>query len=219
MLKDIVTSTKIEFATLNPEDCIVVLHHIQNCVMSPEGGAKIFQPYIQKYDLVNKVIALVDAANRHKVPVVCNNEVWRPGYPELKLRRGNYVLGSARFLDIPSSGEVIQGSWGAETMDEIKDKVNYVLENPKVDPFSSDLECIMKNEERGIIVNAGIETNWGVEMCARSASEREYGVVTLYDVTDKAFEEYAEMTFKYVFPVFGRVANMSEVIEEWDSFS
>ena len=58
--------------------------------------------------------------------------------------------------------------------------MEYTIDNAKVDPFTgSEFEILLRNLSRHVLILAGLATNFGIEMTARSANERDYGVPTL----------------------------------------
>jgi nicotinamidase-related amidase len=56
-------------------------------------------------------------------------------------------------------------------------------------------------------------------MTARSANERDYGVVILSDCTDRMLGDYSEQTMRLLLPYFGRVMTSTELADEFDEQS
>ena len=112
----------------------------------------------------------------------------------------------------------IRGEWGSETLEELKPqkgRAEFVIDNSRVDPFTcSEFEPLLRNLERDIVVLVGLATNFGIEMTARSANERDYGVIVLSDCVDRMLGNYSELTVTELLPYYGRVMNSDEFIAE-----
>ena len=112
----------------------------------------------------------------------------------------------------------VRGQWGAQTLDEFKPQpgaAEYEVDNAKVDPFTcSEFSTLLTNLDRKIIVLAGLATNFDIEMSARSANERDYGVIVLSDCVDRMLGKYSEMTITELLPYFGRVMTSAVFISE-----
>ncbi len=217
MAKDMWSNTGQKFPPLDVSDCVLFIDHLQNDWASPQGkGSDIVYKYLQKYNVIPNIQRVVAACRKAGVPIIYHNETWRPGYPELSVSRNGYVIGSARYFGVQDLGVCIQGTWGAQIIDEVKPEPgDFIIDNPKVDPFTcTDFEAILRNLGRNVIIECGLATHLGVEMLARNASERDYGVVVLYDCTDRSLDDFSEAVFKNIFPMYGRVATSDEIIAE-----
>jgi nicotinamidase-related amidase len=121
-------------------------------------------------------------------------------------------------LRLPEENMAVRGTWGAATLDVLKPipgRPEFEIDNAKVDPFTcSEFDTLLRNLGRHVIVLAGLATNFGIEMTARSANEREYGVVVLEDCTDRMLGEYSEATLRVLLPYFGRVIDSATFIAE-----
>lgn len=76
------------------------------------------------------------------------------------MKRPGYVLGSARYYELDKSGGCIKGTWGGQVIEELKPEPgDIVIDSPKVDGFmGTDLDIILKNLERGVMIVCGVET-------------------------------------------------------------
>ena len=208
-----------EFPPVPVDDLVLVLTHLQNDFWHPEGRGYAFTrdtlPHADTLDRITRVVAACRARN---VPILYHNETFRPGHPELALRRGGYVRGSGRVLRLPEENMAVRGTWGAATLDALKPQAGrreFEIDNAKVDPFTcSEFQTLLRNLERNVIVLAGLATNFGIEMTARSANEHEYGVVVLSDCVDRMLGDYSEATLKVLLPYYGRVMESSTFLGE-----
>lgn len=205
------------FPPIDPDDCALFIDHMQNDWASPQGkGAAIAYDRLVELNVIPNIKRVIAACRKAGMPIIYHNETWRPGYPEISIMRNGYVIGSARHFKLSELGVCVQGTWGAQVIDELKPEPgDFVIDNPKVDPFNcTDFEAILRNKERNVIIECGLATHLGIEMLARNASDRDYGIVVLYDCTDRSFGEFSEEVFEKIFPMFGRVATSDEIIRE-----
>jgi len=112
----------------------------------------------------------------------------------------------------------VRGDWGAATLEQLRPRTGapeFEIDNAKVDPFTcSEFETLLRNLERHVLILAGLATNFGIEMTARSANEREYGVIVLSDCTDRMLGEYSQMTLDVLLPYYGRVMDSPTLLAE-----
>lgn len=211
-----------EFATVPRDDVVLVLTHLQNDFWHPDGRGYAFTRDTLPFpDTQARIARVVDACRAAHIPIIFHNETFRPGHPELAIRRGGYVRGSGRVLRLPEENMAVRGEWGARTLDALAPRPGapeYEIDNAKVDPFTgSEFATLLTNLERPILVLAGLATNFGIEMTARSANERDYGVIVLSDCVDRMLGEYSEMTLTTLLPYFGRVMTSAEFIAELET--
>ena len=211
-----------EYPLVPINDSILVLTHLQNEFWHEDGRGYEFTRGVLPYqDTKARIIALVQDCRAKSVPIIFHNETFRPGHPELRVKRGGYVRGSGRVLQLPENNMAVRGEWGAETLDELafgSGKMEYVVDNAKVDPFTgSEFETLLTSFGRHVLILAGLATNFGIEMTARSANERDYGVVVLSDCTDRMLGEYSELTLSILLPYYGRVMTSEILRAEFDA--
>jgi nicotinamidase-related amidase len=210
----------VDFPPVPMNEALLVLTHLQNDFWHPDGSGYHFTKDTLPFsDTKDRIVSLVDKCRSHKVPIIFHNETFRPGHPELGIRRQGYVRGSGRVLKVPENNMAVRGSWGAQTLEELKPQAGsfeYEIDNAKVDPFTcSEFEVLLRNSGRTILILAGLATNFGIEMTARSANERDYGVVILSDCTDRMLGDYSEQTMNQLLPYFGRVMTSTKLIDEF----
>jgi nicotinamidase-related amidase len=208
-----------DFTKVPTDEVVLVLTHMQNEFWHPDGRGYAFtQDNLPFPDTLERILKVVDACRAKGVPIICHNETFREGHPELQLTRGGYVRGSGRVLRLPEENMAVRGQWGSETLDELKPltgQPEYEVNNARVDPFTcSEFEPLLRNMQRHIVVLVGLATNFGIEMTARSANERDYGVIVLSDCIDRMLGEYSELTITELLPYYGRVMTSDEFVAE-----
>lgn len=210
------------FPPVPVNELVLVVTHLQNDFWHPEGRGYAFtRDCLPHADTKERIAAVIAGCRAHGIPIIFHNETFRPGHPELAERRGGYVRGSGRVLRLPEENMAVRGTWGAATLDELKPepgRPEFEIDNAKVDPFTcSEFDVLLRNLNRHVLVLAGLATNFGIEMTARSANERDYGVVVLADCTDRLLGEYSEATLRVLLPYFGRVMESAAFLRELDA--
>jgi nicotinamidase-related amidase len=214
-----IVSPRLTFDTLPVGDCVLVVTHLQNDFWHPDGRAyEMTQSALPHDDVVDRVAALIACCRGRRIPIIFHNETFRPGHPELRIRRGGYALGSAKAFGAAKTNITVRGTWGGQVLDRLApspDHDEFVVENAKVDPFTcSEFEPLLRNLDRHVLILVGIATNWGIEMTARSASERDYGVCILSDCIDRLLGDYSEATIERLLPFYARVTTSAIALSE-----
>lgn len=208
-----------DFPKLPANDTVLVLEHLQNEFAHPEGrGDYIVHKFMQESGTFDRIRSVIEACRSKGIPIIHIAETFRPGHPELAASRNGYVRGSARVLGLDQKKLAIRGTWGAEIVDDFKPDPNrqeFVVETSKVDPFNcSEFEILLRNLNRNILLIGGLATNFGIEMTAREANDRDYGVCVLSDCIDRFLGGHSETTVSTLLPIYGRVAKAQEIIDE-----
>ena len=91
-----------QFEKVVGDDIVLILTHLQNEFWHPKGKGYTFTKDNLPYpDTKERILRVVETCRSQNIPIICHNETFRPGHPELKIRRGGYVRGSGRVLKIP----------------------------------------------------------------------------------------------------------------------
>lgn len=207
------------FGALPVDDVVLVVTHLQNDFWHPDGRAyEMTKAALAHDDVVDRIAALIACCRTGGVPIIFHNESFRSGYPELRMRRGGYALGSAKAFGAKRTEIAVRGTWGAQVLEALApspDHDEFVVENAKVDPFTcSEFEPLLRNLDRHVLILVGLATNWGIEMTARSASERDYGVCILSDCIDRLLGDYTEATIERLLPFYARVTTSAVALSE-----
>ena len=208
-----------DFPILPADDTVLVLEHLQNEFAHPDGrGDYIVHKFMKESGTLDRIMKVIEVCRSVGIPIIHIAETFRPGHPELRELRGGYVRGSARVLGLAEKALSVRGTWGAEIVDDFKPDPNrqeFVVETSKVDPFScSEFEVLLRNLNRNILLLGGLATNFGIEMTARGANERDYGVCVLSDCIDRFLGDHSETTVTTLLPIYGRVATSATIIDE-----
>lgn len=162
-----------EAVTINLAESALLLLHWENALVKPGGKSyKAFGKRIEEDDTIPHAKAVLEAAREKGMLVIFVRIGYRPGYPELGLKKDL----SGRNLVIVERKEYQQGSWDTEIIDELKPKENEpVIWNYSPDAFqASALDHILRNNGIKSLFISGIATNFVVETTMRAAHAKGY---------------------------------------------
>jgi nicotinamidase-related amidase len=75
------------------------------------------------------------------------------------------------------------------------------------------LEKILRESDIETVVIVGIATNFGVESTARAAARLGFAVVLPEDATTSLNADAHNFSYRYIFPLLGRVRTAAEVAD------
>jgi nicotinamidase-related amidase len=110
-----------EFPPVPLNDSVLVLTHLQNEFWHPDGRGYAFTKETLPFpDTLERISSLVATARAVGMPIIFHNETFRPGHPEIRIRRNGYVRGSSRVLGLDKENMAVRGEWGAATLESLK---------------------------------------------------------------------------------------------------
>ena len=77
----------------------------------------------------------------------------------------------------------------------------------------TDLEKVLRESDIETVVIVGIATNFGVESTARAAASLGFAVVLPEDATTSLSADAHNFSYRYIFPMLGRVRPVAEVAD------
>ena len=179
----------------------LVLHDMQNDFIK----ASLSKPTMRA--VVQRTRALIDRAHSLPIPVIYTRVENDPamGFPTER----------ALYLRRPGSPICVQGTDGAEVIDELKPASDdYIVTKVRSSAFhETKLETLLRVKGLWILIVAGGSTNWGVEWLARDAKCRDIVTVALRDCTYSATDEAQTASLANIDDFLGYVMNSGEVVE------
>jgi nicotinamidase-related amidase len=177
-----------EAVTINlPESALLMLHW-ENALVKPGGKSyKAYGKRVEEDNTISHAKAVLQAAREKGMFVIFVRIGFRPGYPELGLKKNL----SGRNLVIVERKEYQQGSWDTDIIDELKPIENEpVIWNYSPDGFQATaLDHILRNNEIKSLFISGIATNFVVETTMRAAHARGYKSYILMDCCNSSTKE------------------------------
>ena len=196
---------------LNANSTAVVLIGYQNDYFASDG---ILRGVIEEVDRVNHVmentISLLNGLKESDTLLIAPPIIFTEDYSELSDPQG--ILKAVK-----DSKAFCVGTPGAETIDEIKEFGDRILEIPGkrgLNAFSNtELSSVL--EERGVtnLVFAGAVTSVCIDSSARAAFDRGFKVTILSDCTTGRTMFEQEFYCNEIFPIYADVSSKDELLE------
>src|SRR6187431_811363 len=197
-----------ETLTLDPAKTAVVLIEYQN-EFTTDGGVlhDAVAPVMDKTGMLDKTVALVEAARAAGVTIMHAPITFAPGYGELSRHPYGILKG------VVDGNAFVKGTWGAAIVDRLTPAAgDIVIEGKRgLDTFAStNLDFILRSKGIKTVILGGFLTNCCVESTMRSAYENGYRVITLTDCVAATSEAEHENAIKYDYPMFSRPMTSDE---------
>jgi nicotinamidase-related amidase len=189
-----------ETLQLDPATTALVLIEYQNEFTSDGGvlhGA--VSAVMDKTGMLDKTVALVQAAREAGVTIMHAPITFAPGYGELTRHPYGILKG------VVDGNAFVKGTWGAAIVDDLAPADgDIVIEGKRgLDTFAStNLDFILRSKGIQTVIIGGFLTNCCVESTMRSAYENGYRVITLTDCTAATSPEEHDNAIAYDFPMF-----------------
>src|SRR5689334_24916991 len=199
-----------ETLQLDPAKTAVVLIEYQN-EFTTEGGVLhgAVAPVMDKTGMLDKTVALVEAARAAGVTVMHAPITFAPGYGELSRHPYGILKG------VVDGNAFVKGTWGAAIVDDLAPvEGDIVIEGKRgLDTFAStNLDFILRSKGIKTVIIGGFLTNCCVESTMRTAYEHGFEVITLVDCVAATSAEEHRNAIKYDFPMFSRPMPSSELL-------
>ena len=200
-----------ETLRLDPAKTAVVLIEYQN-EFTTDGGVlhDAVAPVMEKTGMLDKTVALVEAARAAGVTIMHAPITFAPGYGELSRHPYGILKG------VVDGNAFVKGTWGAAIVDRLAPaEGDIVIEGKRgLDTFAStNLDFILRSKGIETVILGGFLTNCCVESTMRSAYENGYRVITLTDCTAATSPEEHDNAIAYDFPMFSIPVESARVVE------
>jgi nicotinamidase-related amidase len=157
--------------------------------------------------IIPKLKRLVEAARKHKIPVIYSNDAHYPQDAEVVAKWGKHA---------------IKGSKGAEVIPELKRTAkDYVVEKRTYSGFYETgldplLRSLYKGEGVKTVILGGLHTHMCVRHTAADAFFRGYTVVVAKDGVEAFTQEDHEQGLKYLENVYNaKIMTVDQIIKEF----
>jgi ureidoacrylate peracid hydrolase len=159
-------------------DVALLVVDMQNGFLHPDGStAQALEPLPRGPEVIAACSSLTAAAREQEVPVLFTRHRWR----DLALD----VPDRIRRLYPPGMQPLIQGTWDAEILDELRPaKGDIVIDKSRFDAFlNTDLDLLLRSLGTRRLLVCGVLTHICVETTVRSAAQRDYEAFVAADAT------------------------------------
>ena len=151
---------------------------------------------------------LIEAARKHKVPVIYSNDAHFPEDAEIVQKWGKHA---------------IKGTKGAEVIPQLKPmEKDYIVEKRTYSGFyETGLDLLLRSLYRGegvkTVILAGLHTHMCVRHTAADAFFRGYKIIIAKDGVEAFTQEDHEQGLKYLEYVYNaKLMTVNEIIREFD---
>ncbi|CDG38173.1 MULTISPECIES: isochorismatase family cysteine hydrolase [Asaia] len=180
----------------------LVLIEFQNDFVS-EGGALHdgVKAEIARTGMIDRTIALVNAARAKGVKIVWVPIEFAKGYPELASAPYGILAG------VKATQAFQKGEWGARIIDALSPEGDDIVISGKrglCSFASTNLDFVLRHNGITRVALGGFLTDCCVESTMRTAYELGYDVVTLTDCTATLSQAQHEAAIQYTYPMFSR---------------
>ena len=184
----------------------LLLIDLQKEVLDPKGTLNEDLPRFLPR-MLEATRELVSWARQRQLPVIWVRMGFRPGYVDAS----RSIRGSA----MARAGLLLDGSWGAEIVDDVGRLDDDVVITKKRTSafFQTDLDFVLRGLGVDRLVIGGTSTHWAVESTVRDAEALDYDVVVVSDATGSRQAEFHESSLRCISRRFGKVMTAREAME------
>lgn len=197
----------------------LIIVDMQNDFVHPDGGfahlarenpeARIDMPFLM--GTIPYVKRLADAFRKARRPVVYIAHVLKPDYSDAQFpywRATRGALGGNRTF-------IVEGTWGAQIVDELKPKEGeHLVVKKGFGGFSNTpLDTILRNMGVTTCVVAGVTTCVCVSTTVRGGVEHNYRMILVKDAVAEVHRDTHEAELKTMARIFADVKTTDEVVE------
>ncbi len=157
--------------------------------------------------IIPRLKKLIEAARKHKIPVIYSNDAHYPYDFEVVQKWGKHA---------------IKGTKGAEVIPELKPSAkDYIVEKRTYSGFyETGLDQLLKSLHQGegvkTVILGGLHTNICVRHTAADAFFRGYKIIIAKDGTDAFTKEDHEQGLEYLENVYNaKIKTVDEIIKEF----
>jgi nicotinamidase-related amidase len=202
---------------MDTKNIALIIVDMQNDFLHPDGFVPKYSQKIgvpeNSFELLRKSIPfikrLADFFRSQAKPVVYVYTAWKSDYSDvaIPLRK---MRGAAR-----GAGALVEGSWGAEIIDELKPSAGtpMVMKKAYGGFFRTSLDQTLQSLGAKTLFMTGVATNFCVETTAREAVGYGYDIVMVRDATATYDPAGHQATLNVMAAGFGDVMSTDEVLQ------
>jgi len=198
---------------LDSQRCVLIIQDMQNDVVS-EGGAFADSGspiHCREQNTIQNIKRLAEVCRTRGIPVI---HVWflcEPGYPGL-------TLNAPLFEGLTDANALVRNTWGGAPVDGLEALPgDFVVTKSRMSAFEgTNLETILKAENRDIIIETGAWTNMSIEHTARTGADKGYTMVVPEDACSTMNANWHNASINYAMANVAAVSRTRDVIRAFD---
>ena len=189
--------------------CVLIVQDMQNDVVM-EGGAFADSGspiHCKEQRCVENIQRLIDQCRKIDVPII---HVW---FLVEKGARG--ITRNAPLFDgVVETGALVEGTWGAAPVDGLQpNSKDFIVKKMRMSAWEgTNLETILKSQNRNIIIETGAWTNMSIEHTARTGADKGYRLIIPEDACSTMNGEWHKASINYALQNVSHVVKTDEVL-------
>lgn len=196
---------------LNSKKTALLVIDMQNDNMSIGGKSEKSGAveHAKKQHIIEHVSQLIEQAHSLNIPVIHNHFVVSKDAKEVGEN-------APIFKSIKEIHSVVEGSWGAATVDGIEiAPEDFILKRTRMSAFNgTQLDTILKNLKIENIIVTGVWTNMAVEHTVRDGADYGYHVTVVTDGTATISDEWQHAAMNYAMNNIATKKSTAEIIAD-----
>ena len=202
---------------MNPDKTALILVGYQNDYFAENGILRgVFENPNSVDNVLNNTLAFIRALEPTGAVIISTPIVLAPDYRAMASAVG--ILNTMKEV-----GAFAEGTPGADNIAELEefgDRITYVRGKVGFNAFSNTtLEEVLSSRGIENVLVCGMVTSLCIDSTGRAAYERGYNVTVVSDCSSGRTDAEQEFFCENVFPLYGRAASSTELIDEMSSAS
>lgn len=195
--------------TLDAGRCALIVQDMQNDVVS-EGGAFADSGapvHCREQNAIANIRRLADACRARGIPVIHVWFVCDPGHPGL-------TLNAPLFEGVLDGDALVRGTWGGAPVDGLEPREgDFIVSKMRMSAWEgTNLETILKAENRDLVLVTGAWTNMSIEHTARTGADKGYTMVVPEDGCSSMNAEWHAASIGFALQNVSAVTTVDEVV-------
>jgi gluconolactonase len=194
---------------LDPSRCALIIQDMQNDVIMDGGAfADSGSPaHCREQNAIPNAVRLAEHCRSLGIPVI---HVWFQRSASLN----DMTMSCPLFEGVEENNALIDGTWGSEPVTGLSAKPgDHIVKKQRMSAWEgTNLETILKAEQRDIIIESGAWTNMSVEHTARTGADKGYIMVIPEDACSTMNAEWHKVSIEYAMQNVAVVTRTDDVI-------
>jgi len=194
---------------LDPSRCALLIQDMQNDVVM-EGGAFADSGspmHCQEQNTIANIARLAERCRALGIPVI---HIWF----EIDNDGRGLTLNAPLFENALAANALRKGSWGAQPVPGLEPQPgDHIVSKMRMSAWEgSNLETILKAEDRDILIDTGAWTNMSIEHTARTGADKGYIIIVPEDACSTMNADWHRASIDYALQNVAAVTTTEEVL-------
>lgn len=194
---------------LEADRCALLIQDMQNDVVMEEGAfADSGSPrHCQEQNAIANIARLAERCRALGIPVI---HIWF----EIDNDGRGLTLNAPLFENALAANALRKGSWGAQPVSGLEPRPgDHVVSKMRMSAWEgTNLETILKAEDRDILIDTGAWTNMSIEHTARTGADKGYIIIVPEDACSTMNADWHRASIDYALQNVAAVTTTEEVL-------